>query len=466
MNDKNIASEPTGCWNRIWHFLTVGIWEVEIHTLSTFKRIGINFIRIVHLVLKGYMENECPLQASALTFNSLMALVPIAAIALAVLRGLNAGEWAEAKILASIAQMPPQFQEFISRIIAYVKNTNFATLGGLGFIFLFWVVVQVLSCVEASFNRVWGATTQRPLLRKISDYLSITMVVPVLILAATTINATLMSSTIAEIIANKFGLSQTFYSNVLSLTPFFVTWMAFLFLYKYMPNTTVNMMPAIVSSLIGGSLWIAWQWFYIKLQIGVSQYNAIYATFASVPIFLLWLYISWQIILLGAEIGFAIQNYATYQMEQKAHSASTQSRIMLALSILSHAAMPMIINVPMFDVQSYSKKHKIPVRLINEVLEVLVKSGLMVEVADRPNHFVLCKTPDSIFIKDVLEIITQAGASPKSLGLETLNPAIRHILGRVDAGTGEALKNFSLTNLLHLHSRLSEENKRVDLAPQ
>jgi DNA-binding IscR family transcriptional regulator len=95
---------------------------------------------------------------------------------------------------------------------------------------------------------------------------------------------------------------------------------------------------------------------------------------------------------------------------------------------------------------------------IYEVLELLVKNGLMAEVADRPGHFVLCKTPDSIPIKDVLEIIIQAGFSPKSLGLDALNPAIRHILGRVDAGTGEALKNFSLTNLLHLHSRLAGEN--------
>ena len=151
--------------------MSEGIWEIELHSLSRLKRLGINFVRVVFLVLKGFQDNECPLHAASLTYSSLMSIVPILALALAILRGLGAGEWAEQRVIQAIVVMPDQFQDFVVNLFTYVKNTNFATLGGIGLVLLLWTVVQVLGCVEMSFNRVWGVTLPRRLLRKFSDYL-------------------------------------------------------------------------------------------------------------------------------------------------------------------------------------------------------------------------------------------------------------------------------------------------------
>lgn len=448
--------KKSGMAQRAWRFVTEGIWDVELSSLSRVRRFWVNAIRVVHLVYRGFNENECPLNASALTYSSLMAIVPILALALALLRGLGAAERLEAKILESVAPMPAQFQEMVRQIFVYVGNTNFTTLGGVGLALLIWLVIDVLGRVETSFNRVWAVAVPRTILRKISDYLSILMVVPVLIIAATTLNATLTSPAIITLVERWLGSAQFIYSRLLSLMPFLVTCAAFIFLYKYMPNTRVNLFPAIISGLIGGSMWIGWQWIYITLQISISNYNAIYATLALLPIFLFWLYISWQIVLLGAEIGFALQNHSTYKMEQRAHGASPRSRIMLALSIMSHAAQSMMINVPHFRVATYARAHGVPVRLINEVVEQLVAAQLLAEVAPGDGSYVLLKVPDSIRVKEVIDVMLQAGTSPQSLGLDKLNPAIRQVLGKEQNGVAEALKDFSITDLLRLHSRLSE----------
>lgn len=447
---------------RAYRFLTEGIWDIELSSLPTIPRWGVNTVRVIHLVYNGFRENECPLHASALTYSSLMAIVPTLAIALSVLRGLGAGEWAEQRIIAAIINMPDQFQHFVTNILSYVRNTNFATLGGIGLALLLWIVVQVIGQVEMSFNRVWGVQNQRPLLRKFTDYMGVIMVVPVLMIAATTLNTTLNSPAIANLLKTHVGLIHTWYVHLMQFTPLAAIWLAFTFLYKFMPNTRVNIGPALFSGIIGGSLWIGWQKIYIATQMGVSKYNAIYAAFASVPIFLFWLYVSWQIVLLGAEVGFALQNYATYKMEQRAHDASLQARVMLALSIMSHAAQAMLVKVPCFEVPAYARRHRVPVRLINEVVEVLCRAGMLGEIAGDNRCYVLLRTPDAIRVKEIISIITQAGASPQSLGLDHLNPAIRHVMGKMDAGMAEALKDFNIPDLLQLHARLSDSRESLN----
>lgn len=447
--------KTTGVSQRAWRFVSEGIWEIELHSLSRLKRLGVNFIRIVFLVFKGFQDNECPLHASSLTYSSLMSIVPLLALALAILRGLGAGDWAEQHIIEAISSMPEQFRIFVANLFTYVKNTNFATLGGIGLLLLLWAVVQVLSCVEMSFNQVWGVNVPRRMLRKFSDYLSIIMVVPIMMVTATTINATLSNPALIKLLQGYLGSAHFLYSRFLSLMPLLMIWAAFVFLYKLMPNTRVQAMPAIVSGIVGGSLWVGWQWFYIELQVGISRYNAIYGTLASVPIFLFWLYISWWIVLLGAEIGFALQNYSTYKMEQKAHGASSQSRIMLALSIMSHAAQAMMINVPQFEINSYSHTHRVPVRLIHEVVDALVRANLLAAVSD-DDRYVLLKVPSMIRVTDVINVMLQSGVTPRSLGLDMLNPAIRQIIGKFESGSAEALKDFSIADLLQLHSRLNQ----------
>jgi len=432
------------------------IWEIDISSLSRVRRLGVNFMRIIVLVLKGFRENDCPLHAAALTFNSLMAIVPILALALSIVRRLGISDVTEQKIAEIAGLMPGQLKEIIFRILDQVRNADFTALGIIGLALLAWIVLQVLSCIEMSFNRIWGVAAPRRFSRKLADYLSVLIVVPVLLVAASAFNASLASHSVAGLIEERIAPDFFLYAHALSVLPLVATWVAFIFLYTIMTNTRVLPLSAIVSGVIGGSMWFFWQQIYLNVQISIGQFNAIYAAFASIPVYLLWLYISWQIMLLGAEIGFALQNYSTYKMERKAHGASPQSKIMLALSIICHAAQPMLINIPCFRISDYAHSHRVPVRLINEVVAELEKAGLLVEVAGGEGQYVLLKTPAAIHVQDVFNAMLRSGASPQSLGLERLNPAIRHVLGKMDAGTAEVLKSFNITDLLQLHARLEQ----------
>jgi len=432
------------------------LWEIDISSLSRLRRLGVNFMRIIVLVLRGFRENECPLYAAALTYYSLMALVPVLALTTAIVRRLGMGGITEQKIAEIADFLPEQVKETIFRILDQLRNADFTALGVIGLILLVWITMQVLSRIEMSFNRIWGIAAPRRFGRRLADYLSVIIVVPLLILAAGTFNISLLSSSVGDLIRTRIGPEYFIYARAFSVLPLIAIWVAFIFLYTVMTGAQVAPVSVTLGSVIGGGLWFFWQSLYFKAQIGIGHFNAIYAAFASIPVFLLWLYVSWQLVLLGAEICFALQNYSTYKMEQKAHGASSQSKIMLALSVICHAAQPMLINVPCFRVAEYARSHRVPVRLINEVLAELVEAGFMVEAAGGEGQYVLLKTPGALHVQDVVNAVLRSGASPKSLGLERLNPAIRHVLGKMDAGVAGVLGSFSITDLLQLHARLEQ----------
>jgi len=436
------------------------IWEVDISSLSRIRRAGVKIMRIIILVLKGFRENECPLHAAALTYNSLMAIVPVLALTVSIVRRLGIGGVTEQKITEIAWVMPEQLREIIFRILDHLRNADFTFLGIAGLVLLAWIIAQILSCMEMSFNRVWGVAAPPRFGRKLADYLSVIIVAPVLLAAASAFNASLASRSLADLIESRLGRDFFLSAHAFLLLPLAATWVAFIFIYAILTNTRVSPRSAIVSGIVGGSMWFFWQRLYLGVQMEIGQFNAIYAAFASIPVFLLWLYISWQIVLLGAEIGFALQNYSTYKMEQKAPGASPQSKIMLALSIICHAAQPMLINVPCFRIADYARSHRIPVRLINEVVAELAAAGLLAEVAGGDGQYVLLKAPGTIHMRDVFNAMLRSGTSPQSLGLERLNPAIRHVLGKMDAGAAQGIGNFSITDLLQLHARLEQAPMR------
>ncbi|MFH0879050.1 MAG: YhjD/YihY/BrkB family envelope integrity protein, partial [Lentisphaerota bacterium] len=236
--------------------------------------------------------------------------------------------------------------------------------------------------------------------------------------------------------------------NLLRLTSLFTAWLAFWCLYVFIPNTRVKFMPAFISSLLAAIIFLSWQKAYISLQVGVARYNAIYGTFASIPIFLAWLYISWVIVLLGAELAFALQNSVTYQMEGAAEDASAQSKLILALSVLLWAAEALTAGKPRFETGSFAREHKVPIRLLNELVRMLVKVGLLAETADKEGSYVLLKAPDKVRVHDLVDLVIQDGARPDVLGLGKVDPLIESVITSVSRGMTTTLQDLTIGDLL------------------
>lgn len=422
-------------------FLLHDAWHTELSSMSGWHRLLVRFVRVGQLVIRGFREDDLATHAASLTFATLVSLVPLLTIGFAVLKGFGGGEDASARLAESIAGMPVQFRDFVQQMVDIVLRANFKTLGWVGVAVLFITVVQVLGSIEASFNRVWGVHVSRALWRKFTNYISITVVVPVLVMTAFALSATLKNQVVSAHLEEWAWLART----LLRLTPLATVWLAFFFLFIFMPNTHVNRRAAASSALVSALLWLGWQKLYISMQVGLSRYDAIYGTFASIPIFLLWLYVCWMIILLGSEIAFALQHHVTYHMERSAGQASVQAKISLALAAVLDAVRAFSGGRAVLNVSEYARERQVPVRLLNDVVGLLERGGLLAELADHSGAYVLLRSPEQIKVGDVVTLLLRDGSGPERLGLDKLPEAVRDAVKALDSGitAGQGDRTFA-----------------------
>lgn len=438
-----MTDEPITRLQRLKKFLLHGVWDIELSTLSTGKSLPIRLVRVAQLIIKGFTEDDLAVHASALTFVTLMSIVPLLAVGFAILKGFGFGQSQINTLLEWEGSMPEQFQTFVDSVLNIVNTTNFAGLGFAGLGFVIFTAVIMLASTEVSFNRIWGITQMRTPIRQAANYISVIVLVPLLILAASTVEASLKG--MVPILPESISFVV---KNLLRLTSFFMTWLAFLFLYILLPNTRVRVSSALVASLVGGTFWLIWQKAYISLQMGVGRYNAIYGTFASVPIFLAWLYMSWVIILLGAELAFALQNAATYRVESAADSANAKSKVALALSIVVRAAAAMTGQGTPFETSAYAREQRVPIRLLNGMVRLLVQNGFLAETAGKEGCFILLKAPTAICVKEIVDAVIQDGAKPEALGLTNLSVSVTDALKKMEDGMTGLLVATTIQDLI------------------
>lgn len=273
----------------------------------------ISFIRRCIRVLRdtafGFIEDDCYSKASALTFYSLLSIVPV----LAVLFGIAKGFGFETALEEEISQRFSEQREIVDKLIqfaySWLHNAQGGLIAGIGTIALFWSVFGLLSNIETALNAIWKTRFSRPYTRKVSDYLATMIICPIFLVTLSGINVFIHTH------FTKNPQNSAFIEAVspvvlflFKLSPFFLSWGLFTFIYMFMPYTKVYARSAITAGIIAGSAFQAWQWIYIKFQIGVSSYGAIYGSFAALPLFLIWLQISWLILLAGAELAFETEN--------------------------------------------------------------------------------------------------------------------------------------------------------------
>jgi membrane protein len=466
------------------------IWDIELSSVSWFHRLGVKVLRVVHLVFKGFRDDECSLHASALTFSTLMAIVPVLALSLALARGFGDVDVARAKIKSVVMEWTAGFKpvpadagemakpgdtpagvgadkkkddtdkepptpeiaaminDMVDKLFKKVENMKFKALGGVGLVLLIWMAIDVLGRAESAFNKVWGVTSSRTLVRKFTDYLSVVIVLPVLLIAASSLPVVaFLTKFFDETVAP--GLSFLISSATLkSLTTIVMSTLGFTFLISFLPNTKVKLVPGLTGGFVTALFFIAWLWLCAALQIGVANYGKIYGSFAVIPILLAWVFVSWGIILFGAEVAFAVQNCTTFRMEQGARRANVQAKIILALSVVLESAKAFAGQAGGFSAANYGESKRVPVRFLNEIVDELVHAGVLGELSGEKGRFVLLRSPDSVKVKDVIDVIMCSGVEPKALGLGTIDAGIERILKQASDGMNSSLSHMTVQELM------------------
>lgn len=272
-------------------------WRKKAIVWESFLKI----IAILVVSIDRFIKDAGAVSAAALTFYSVLSFIPFVALALGIAKGFGLGTVLESQ-LHEQTLANTQIVDFVLNFANHaLENMKGGLVTGLGIVFLLWAVVKVLGNTELAMNRIWGVRKGRGVTRKFTDYLSIMFIAPILVILISSINV-FMTSNLQAIAMEEGFLSYagSLMIFLLKLLPYLLVWLLFIFLYRFMPTTPVKLKHAVVAGIIAGTVYQVVQWFYIRFQIGVSSYNAIYGSLAALPLLLVWLQLSWSI-----EIGRA-----------------------------------------------------------------------------------------------------------------------------------------------------------------
>jgi membrane protein len=429
------------------NFIKTDIWRIRLKDHSRSKSLLIRLVRIVVLALRGFDENKCLFRASALTYYTLLSIVPIIAVMFGVAKGFGLQKQVEAQLLAKMEGQ----QEVVTKIIDFsnslLANTSGGFIAGIGVAFLLWTVIRVLSNIERSFNDIWGVVKPRTFGRKFGDYISMILVCPILwaIAGSTTIFVSSQIQTITDKLPFLENFGPVFW-GLLKLLPYCTLWVAFTFIFIFMPNTKVRFLSALTGGIVAGTLFQAVQWVYVNFQIGVTKYGAIYGSFAALPLFLIWLQISWLIVLFGAEVSFAHQNVETYEFEPDCLSASQSFKTLLSLLITQHIVKSFCAGDKPLDASLLSHELEIPVRLVRQILFELSESGVLSEVKrndDKELSYQPAIDAAQITVKFVIDRLRERGTSDipvvKSGVLDKLSSCLKQFGETIDKSPANVL---------------------------
>jgi len=395
------------------NFINTDIWRIRKKDFPPMKYFLIKQLRILLLATRGFGQDQCPLRASALTFYSILSIVPVVAMAFGIAKGFGFQKLLEKQLLEKFSG----HEEVLIRIFDFARslleNTKEGVIVGIGIAFLFWSVIRLLSNIENSMNDIWEIKTPRTFGRKFSDYLSIILISPMLVILSS--SATVFITAKITLITEKVALIGMFSPVIfvmLKFIPYCLVWILFIFTYILMPNTRVNFSSGFMAGIIAGTLYQIAQLAYIYFQVGMARYNAIYGSFAALPLFLIWLQLSWLIVLFGAEISFAYQYVDTYEFEPDRRQISPAFKRLLTLQIAHRVISTFSKGKMPLTASKLSHALEIPIRLVQQLLDELVDSEIL-SIAEIKGNEKLAYQPardiNIITIKSIIEALEQKG---------------------------------------------------------
>ena len=413
--------------SKVINYLKTDIWRVRLKSHSRPKSFFLKHLIVFLASLKGFDENKCQLRASALTYYSLLSIVPVIAMAFGVAKGFGFEKLLQKQLLDKFPAQQEVFTQLFTFANTLLENTKGGLVAGIGVALLFWTVIKVLGNIERSFNDIWGVKKQRSLPRKFSDYLSIMLICPILVVVSS--GLTVFVTTQIKFITEKIsllGMLAPLTSLVIKILPYGVIWLLFAFIYVFMPNTKVNLKSGIFAGIVAGTIYQLAQWVYIEFQVGVAKYNAIYGSFAALPLFLVWLQLSWLIVLFGAEISFAHQNVDMYEFEPDCLRVSYSFKRLLSLRVVHLLVKNFAGGERPLTMPEISHVLEIPTRLLRQILYELVESGILIETSTKEykeSGFQPAMDIDRLTIKHVVDTMENRGvdtipvAEGKELGV-------------------------------------------------
>ena len=394
------------------HFVTYDIWRITENEVSGLKEIYINAIKTMILAIRGFQNENLQTRASALTYNTLLAIVPLLAVLLGIAKGFGFQNTVRDALLDYFPGHQMELDKAFEFVESYLAQAQGGVIIGIGLILLLYTVISLISSIEDTFNDIWQINKSRPWFRKISDYLALFVILPILMTSSSGI--AIFVSTLQNSFLQHYVFLTPIVELCLHITPYVFTSLAFAGLYIALPNTKVKIINGLIAGIIAGCAFQFFQLVYISGQIWVSKYNAIYGSFAALPLLLLWLQLSWLICLFGAELSYASQNVKKFSFERDSKNISRRYKDFLTLLIASLIIKRFANGEKPYTADELSDSYRIPIRVTTQILYMLTELKIITEVVvgndDRVIHYQPAMDINQISVSLLFEKIDQFGS--------------------------------------------------------
>lgn len=433
-------------WSAAWRYLGHDLWAVDAGALSPASRLGVHLLRLVIVAVWASRDGLLNLRAMGLVYSTLLSLVPLLAVTFSVLKAFGAQYQIRPLLEHALGPLGEQRELIVERIVQFVSNTQVGVLGALGVAGLLYTVLSLMDRVENALNRVWHARRARGLARKFTDYLSMLLAGPVLAFAALALIASAQSHWAVQWVLAASRLESLVVLVTGYLLPVVLLCAAFSLLYRLVPNTEVSTTSALVGGAVAAVLWHLAGTAFTAFLSGSTRYAAIYSGFAGIMVFLIWLYLAWLIVLIGAQVGYFHQYPRSYIEARVRHGALYQEWI--ALAIVGEVARRFLAGEPPGRLSAMARMIGAPLAHLQPIVDYLVARGILLRAAE-PQGLALAASPDRVTVLDILDVVRDPVAIDEP-ALAAAGDAGASVLRRRDAAVRQALERVSVRDLVDL----------------
>ncbi len=410
--------------------------------------VALRALRVVVLVVRDLAQGQLTLRAMSLVYTTLLSIVPLLALSFSVLKGFGVYNQIQPMLLAFLEPLGEKGEEVALRIVQFIENMNVGVLGAVGLALLLYTAVSLMQKIEESLNYIWHVSRARPFGERFSRYISALLVGPILVFSALGLTATVANVDAIRGLLQVDALSQAVYAAG-RVTPYLFVTAAFTFVYLFIPNTRVRLVPALIGGAVGGIAWQTAGWAFATFVASSGKYAAIYSGFAILILFMVWLYLSWLILLVGASVAFYVQ-HPEYSFAKEGEPAlSNRMRERLAVSVMTAVARRFVEGATPPTASELGRSTGVPGHTIGSVIDALERHGLLVATTGDPPGWLPARDLGSIGVAQIVMTVRAAGER-RFVGPDTVahdQPA-EAVLGRVEDAVRDALQGLTLRDLV------------------
>ena len=433
--------------------LNTVVWETSLSSMHRWQAWLIKMLRILIATVRDIAGGLPTLRAMGLVYTTLLSLVPLLAVSFSVLKGFGVHNQVEPMLLHMLEPLGDQGVEITNKIISFVDNVNVKVLGSLSLVFLFYTVISLLTKIEQALNNTWRIREYRGIIQRITEYISIIMVGPVLIFTAIGLTASISTSTVANALASMEGYGTLIWIAS-KLASFLLIACAITFIYILVPNEKVKIKSAFTGAVAAALLWKLTGWLFTSFVAGSTKYSAIYSSFAVIIIFMIWLYLSWLILLVGATIAYYHQHPERTSTRQQVIRLSSRLREKLGLLVMLRVGQSFHQDSEKLTKQQLGRNLDIATDALDLVIRPLERHGLLTESCDNSRVYLPGKSLEHIKIREIWDAVRSAQENAY------LNPdnvasdeSVDSLLQNINASINNSLEDMTLLDLVESSNR-------------